>query len=154
MITDDDLVPFEVADFFDDEDGDDTPSSQTIEPDYIKRHIQRIPHYGDDSRYRLASHLDMFENLNPNGSLTDEQRQAVDNFAIGYQALPEEESEGGEMDFPECQYVAVGLDLATAIELGDSWRRGECLPDVGHPAADRVTNRLNQMQSQRTALRK
>ena len=156
MITDD-LVPFEFADFFDDEDGEDAgdaPSSQTIEPDYIKRHIQRIPHYGDDSRYRLASHLDMFENLNPNGSLTAEQRQAVDNFAIGWQAPDGEECEGCEMDFPECQYVAVGLDLGTAIELGDSWRRGECLPDVGHPAGDRVTNRLNQMTNRRDALDK
>jgi hypothetical protein len=156
MITDDDLVPFEFADFFDEdsEDGGDAPSSQTISPDYIKRHIQRIPHYGDDSRYRLASHLDMFEHLNPNGSLTPEQREAVDNFAIGYQALPEVESEGGEMDFPECQYVAVGLDLGSAIELGDSWRRGEFLPDVGHPAADRVSNRLNKMQNRRDALDK
>ena len=157
MITDEDLVPFEFADFFDDEDsddGDDAPSSQTISPDYIKRHISRIPHYGDDSRYRLASHLDMFEHLNPNGSLTPEQREAVDNFAIGYQALPEVESEGGEMDFPECQYVAVGLDLGSAIELGDSWRRGEFLPSVGHPAADRVSNRLNKMQNRRDALDK
>ena len=156
MITDDDLVPFEFADFFDEdsEDGGDAPSSQTIEPDYIKRHIQRIPHYGDDSRYRLASHLDMFEHLNPNGSLTPEQREAVDNFAISYQALPEVESEDGEMDFPECQYVAVGLDLGSAIELGDSWRRGEFLPSVGHPAADRVSNRLNKMQNRRDALAK
>lgn len=153
MITDEDLTPFEFSDFFD-EDAD--ASTDCIEPNYIKRHIDRIPHYGDDSRYRLASHLDMFENLNPNGSLTDEQRQAVDNFAIGWQALPEVESEGCEMDFPECQYVAVGLDLGSAIELGDSWRRGEFLPDVGHEVADRISNRLNQMQSesQRFPLRK
>jgi hypothetical protein len=156
MITDDDLVPFEFADFFDEdsEDGGDAPSSQTIEPDYIKRHIQRIPHYGDDSRYRLASHLDMFEHLNPNGSLTPEQREAVDNFAIGYQALPEIESEGCEMDFPECQYVMLGLDLGTAIELSDSWRRGEFLSAIGHPEADNLSNRLNQMQNRRDALRK
>lgn len=155
MITDDDLVPFEFSDFFDEDgDADADASTDCIEPNYIKRHIDRIPHYGDDSRYRLASHLDMFEHLNPNGTLTPEQRQAVDNFAIGYQALPEEEAEGGEMDFPECQYVAVGLDLGSAIELGDSWRRGEFLPDVGHPAVDRVTNRLNQMQNRRTTLEK
>lgn len=156
MITDDDLVPFEFADFFDEdsEDGGDAPSSQTIEPDYIKRHIQRIPHYGDDSRYRLASHLEMFEHLNPNGSLTPEQREAVDNFAIGYQALPEIESEGCEMDFPECQYVMLGLDLGTAIELSDSWRRGEFLSAIGHPEADNLSNRLNQMQNRRDALRK
>ena len=155
MITDEDLVPFEFSDFFDDEpDADAVPSSDCIDPDYIKRHIDRIPHYGDDSRYRLASHLDMFEHLAPDGSLTDEQRQAVDNFAIGWIAPEGDECSGCEMDFPECQYVAVGLDLGSAIELGDSWRRGEYLPDVGHPAGDRVSNRLNQMQNRREALEK
>lgn len=153
MMTDADLTPIDLADFWDDD--DDTPTSQTIEPDYIKRHIDRIPHYGDDSRYRLASHLDMFEHLAPDGSLTPEQRQAVDNFAIGYQYQSEVEAEkDSEMDFPECQYVPLGLDLGTAIELGDSWRRGEFLPDVGHPAGDRLIARLSQMTSRRTALRK
>jgi len=89
MITDEDLVPFEFSDFFDDEEAEaegtePATSSQTVDPDYIQRHIDRIPHYGDDSRYRLASHLDMFENLSPDGSLTPEQREAVDNFAIGW----------------------------------------------------------------------
>jgi hypothetical protein len=155
MITDEDLTPFEFSDFWDDDvDNDDAPSSQSIEPDYIKRHIDRIPHYGDDSRYRLASHLDMFENLNPNGSLTAEQRQAVDNFAHGWIAPEGDECSGCEMDFPECQYVVVGLDLGSAIELGDSWRRGEFLPDIGHPAADHLTNRLNQMTNRRDALDK
>jgi hypothetical protein len=158
MITDEDLVPIDLSDFWEDDDTDtDTdpaaPSLQTIEPDYIKRHISRIPKYGDDSRYRLASHLDMFENLSPDGILTAEQRQAVDNFAHGYQYQAEAEPDC-EMDFPECQYVALGLDLGSAIELADSWRRGEFLPDVGHPAVDRLTYRLNQMTSQPTALRK
>lgn len=98
MITDEDLVPFEFADFFDDEDGGDgdgdgDASTDCVDPDYIKRHIDRIPHYGDDSRYRLASHLDMFEHLNPNGTLTDEQRQAVDNFVVGYQSVSSESDE-------------------------------------------------------------
>jgi len=156
MITDEDLVPFEFSDFFDDEEAEGTepaPSSQTVDPDYIQRHIDRIPHYGDDSRYRLASHLDMFENLNTDGTLTPEQRQAVDNFAIGYQYQAEAEPDS-EMDFLECQYVALGLDLGSAIELGDSWRRGEWLPDVGHPECDRLSDRLNQMQSRRTTLEK
>ncbi len=169
MITDD-LVPFEFSDFFDDDDGDDTPSSQAIEPDYIKRHIERIPHYGDDSRYRLASHLNMFEHLNSNGTLTPEQREAVDNFVVGYQSndyfdddcreprdactrpcdtdctLPCDDE--AEMDFPECQYVANGLDWEKAQQLGDSYRAGECIPQIGHEAADRISNRLNQMQSE------
>ena len=100
MITDEDLVPFEFSDFFDDEDTEadvtstePAPSSQTVDPDYIQRHIDRIPHYGDDSRYRLASHLDMFEHLNPNGTLTPEQRQAVDNFAIGWSVERSESDE-------------------------------------------------------------
>lgn len=159
MITDEDLVPIDLFDFWEDDDTDTetdpaAPSLQMIEPDYIKRYIDRIPKYGDDSRYRLASHLDMFENLSPDGSLTPEQREAVDNFAHGWQAPDRDECSGCEMDFPECQYAAVGLDLGSAIKLADSWRRGEFLPDVGHPAVDRLTNRLNQMTSQPTALRK
>jgi hypothetical protein len=156
MIIDDEWPPIDLSEFWEDDTDTDTdaPSLQTIEPDYIKRHIDRIPKYGDDSRYRLASHLDMFEHLSPDGTLTPEQRQAVDNFAIGWQASDEEECEGCEMDFPECQYVALGLDLGSAIELGDSWRRGEWLPDIGHPAADRLSDRLNQMQSQSIPLRK
>lgn len=153
MITDADLMPFECSDFFDGNPEADAFNSGGIEPDYIKRHIERIPHYGDDSRYRLASHLDMFADLNPNGSLTDKQREKVDNFVATYQLQPDED-EGSEMHFPECQYVMLGVDLATAIKLGDSWRRGELLPDVEHPGADRLTNRLNAMQGRRTALRK
>lgn len=159
MIIDDEWPPINLADFWEDEEDEEpdtdteAPSSQTIEPDYIKRHIDRIPKYGDDSRYRLASHLDMFENLSSDGTLTPEQRQAVDNFAIGYQYQAKTEPDS-EMDFPECQYLALGLDLGTAIELGDSWRRGEFLPDVGHPAVDRLSNRLNQMTNQPIALDK
>lgn len=154
MITDADLTPFECSDFFDGNPEADAFNSGGIEPDYIKRHIERIPYYGDDSRYRLASHLDMFDNLNPDGSLSDEQRQVVDDFVATYQPDSEDEDGGSEMDFPECQYVMLGVDLATAIKLGDSWRRGEVLPDVEHPGADRLTNRLNAIQGRRTALRK
>jgi hypothetical protein len=50
--------------------------------------------------------------------------------------------------------MAVGLDLKRAIELGDSWRRGECLPAIGHSEADKLTNRLNQMTNQPIALDK
>jgi len=96
----------------------------------------------------------MFENLNPNGSLTQKQREAVDNFVVGWQAPDGDECSGCEMDFPESQYVAVGLDLGSAIELGDSWRRGEFLPSVGHPCADRVSERLNKMTNQPTSLAK
>ena len=63
-------------------------------------------------------------------------------------------NENGHVNFPECQYVAVGLDLESAIKLGNSWRQGEYLPDVGHFAGDRVTNRLNKMQNRRDALDK
>ena len=152
MMTDDDLVPFEFSDFWDDEDNDDAPSSQSIEPDYIKRHISRIPRYGDSSRWRLASHLEMFDNLNPNVTLTPEQRQAVDNFVAAYE--PESECVATEFDFPESQYIAHGLDLDTAIEFSNSWRRGEYLPIIGRPEADLVSSKLNKMTNQPIALRK
>ncbi|MEG4281002.1 hypothetical protein QUA62_26605 [Microcoleus sp. MON1_C1] len=80
MITDDDLTPIDLSDFWDDDESD-----AVVEPDYIDRQIARIPQYGDDSRWRLASYLDMFADLNPNGSLSPEQREAVDNFVLGYQ---------------------------------------------------------------------
>ena len=171
---DDDLVEFN----FDDFDFDDSAqeSSGGVEPDYIKRHIARIPQHGDNSRWRLADYLNMFDNLNRNGTLTPEQREAVDNFVVGYQSndyfdddcreprdactrpcdtdctLPCDDE--AEMDFPECQYVANGLDWEKAQQLGDTYRAGECIPQIGHEAADRISNRLNQMQSRRTALRK
>ncbi|MEG4989798.1 hypothetical protein QUB08_29255 [Microcoleus sp. BR0-C5] len=154
MMTDADLTPFECSDFFDGNTEADAFNSGGIEPDYIKRHIERIPHYGDDSRYRLASHLDMFDDLNPNGSLTDEQRQAVDDFVANYQPDSDDKDGGPEMDFPECQYVMLGVDLGTATELGDSWRRGESLPVIGRAEADRLSNRLNQTTNQRVAVEK
>ncbi|MEG4409051.1 hypothetical protein [Microcoleus sp. MON2_D5] len=46
MITDEDLTPIDLSDFWEDTDTDDAPTFQTIEPDYIKRHIDRIPVYG------------------------------------------------------------------------------------------------------------
>jgi hypothetical protein len=51
MITDEDLIDFEFADFWDDESKEDAviESDAVIEPDYIKRHISRISHYGDNS---------------------------------------------------------------------------------------------------------
>lgn len=58
------------------------------------------------------------------------------------------------LGFPECQFMAVGLDLATAIELSESWRRGEYLPAVGHPAGVRVSHKLNQMTNQPTPVEK
>jgi hypothetical protein len=58
------------------------------------------------------------------------------------------------LGFPECQFMAVGLDLERAIELSESWRRGEYLPAVGHEGADRVSDKLNQMQNQSAPLAK
>jgi hypothetical protein len=58
------------------------------------------------------------------------------------------------LGFPECQFMAVGLDLATACELSESWRRGEYLPAVGHDEADRVSHKLNQMTNQPTPVEK
>ena len=51
-----------------------------------------------------------------------------------------------EMPFPECQYVANGLPLEQAENLGTAYRAGKILEPCGHPAADRISNRLNQIQ--------
>ncbi|MEG4246571.1 hypothetical protein QUA46_25720 [Microcoleus sp. MON2_D6] len=59
-----------------------------------------------------------------------------------------------EIRFPECQYIANGLDPATAYQLGNTYRAGNFIEPIGDEVADRISNRLNQMQSQRTALRK
>jgi hypothetical protein len=144
---DDDLVEFNFDDF--DFDDDSAQESGGIDPDYISRHISRIPRYGDNSRWRLADYLNMFDDLSRDGSLTPEQREAVDNFAAGYQS-----KSSCEMDFPECQYVANGLDLEKAQKLGDTYRAGDVIPRIGHEVADRISNRLNKMQSQRFPLRK
>ena len=53
-----------------------------------------------------------------------------------------------EIAFPECQYVANGIPLETAEKLGDTYRAGETLEPIGDPAADRISDRLNQIQSE------
>jgi hypothetical protein len=57
-------------------------------------------------------------------------------------------------NFPECQYVANGTDPATAVKLGWTYRAGNSIGPIGHDATDRISNRLNQIQSQRFPLRK
>jgi hypothetical protein len=59
-----------------------------------------------------------------------------------------------EMPFPECQYVANSVPLSQAETLGTAYRAGETLEPTGNPTADRISNRLNQIKSRRTALRK
>ena len=62
-----------------------------------------------------------------------------------------------EFAFPECQYIAHGIDVDTALEFANSWRRGEYLPIIGRSEFDQVSsklNKLNQMTSQPIALRK
>lgn len=59
-----------------------------------------------------------------------------------------------EIRFPECQYIANGLDPATAYELGNTYRAGNVIEPIGDEVADRISNRLNKMQNQRDALRK
>ncbi|MEG4218691.1 hypothetical protein QUA27_25395 [Microcoleus sp. Pol14C6] len=71
-------------------------------------------------------------------------------------SLPESDPEcvAYEFNFPESQYIAHGVDVDTAIEFAESWRRGEYLPIVGRPELDLVSRKLNQMQSQRLPLEK
>jgi hypothetical protein len=73
-----------------------------------------------------------------------------------FEITPQSDSEcvAYEFDFPESQYIAHGCDIDMAVEFAESWRRGEYLPIIGSPEADPVSRKLNQMQSQQTALRK
>jgi hypothetical protein len=53
-----------------------------------------------------------------------------------------------EFNFPECQYIANGLDVQTAQKLGDTYRAGEKIEPIGYLVADRISDRLNQIQSE------
>ncbi len=66
------------------------------------------------------------------------------------------DSTSDEMPFPECQYVANSVPIEQAETLGTAYRAGKTLESIGHPAADRISNRLNQIQakSRRFPLRK
>jgi hypothetical protein len=79
---------FNLGDFdFDDFDLDAAPRTCGIQDDYIDRQISKISQYGDGARWRLADYLDMFgEDLDRSGTLTDEQREDVDNFVGAYQS--------------------------------------------------------------------
>ena len=51
-----------------------------------------------------------------------------------------------EIRFPECQYIANGLEPATAQKLGNTYRAGNVIEPIGDEVADRISNRLNKMQ--------
>lgn len=59
-----------------------------------------------------------------------------------------------EIRFPECQYIANGVGPATASKLGNTYRAGNFIDAIGDEVADRISNRLNQMQNRRDALQK
>jgi hypothetical protein len=130
------------------------PDRTALTPTTSSAKFLELPRTGMTRAWRLASHLNMFDDLNTDGSLTPEQRFAVDNFAHAYNSNSGGECVATEWDFPESQYIAHGCDLDTAIELSESWRRGEYLPIMGYPAADAISRKLNQMQSQPIALDK
>lgn len=69
-------------------------------------------------------------------------------------ALHQPDAEPDEFDFPECQYIANGIDPETAQNLGDTYRAGDILEPIGDEVADRISNRLNQMTNRRDALDK
>jgi hypothetical protein len=63
--------------------------------DYTADHIDRIErrHRGNeklilDSKWRIASSLEMFQDLNPNGTLTPEQLAKVDAYIARFKATP------------------------------------------------------------------
>lgn len=62
---------------------------------YVADHIDRIDrrHGGKenlilDSKWRIASSLEMFQDLNPNGTLTPEQLTRVDAYIARFKATP------------------------------------------------------------------
>jgi hypothetical protein len=67
--------------------------SSTI--NYVADHIDRIDrrHGGKenlilDSKWRIASSLEMFQDLNPNGILTPEQLAKVDAYIARFKSTP------------------------------------------------------------------
>lgn len=63
--------------------------------DYTADHIDRIDrrHRGNeklilDSKWRIASSLEMFQDLNPNGTLTPEQLAKVDAYIVRFKSTP------------------------------------------------------------------
>jgi hypothetical protein len=61
----------------------------------VADHIDRIDrrHGGKqnlilDSKWRIASILDMFDDLNPNGTLTPEQLAKVDAYIVRFKSTP------------------------------------------------------------------
>lgn len=91
---------------------------------------------------------------------TPKQPEVVDVFSATYVDVfsatyyePDEECIAYEWGFPESQYITHGIDADTAIQLSESWRRGEYLPIMGHPA-DVVSRKLNQLTNQRDAVEK
>ena len=79
----DDWGDFDIDDFEFDPDAEISDTASTDA--YIDRQISKIPRFGDDARWRLADYLDMFDDLSRDGSLTEEQRKAVDNFVLAYE---------------------------------------------------------------------
>ncbi len=62
---------------------------------YVADHIDRIDrrHGGKenlilDSKWRIASSLEMFQDLNPNGTLTPDQLAKVDVYIARFKATP------------------------------------------------------------------
>jgi hypothetical protein len=145
---------------FDDDAGDSFIDSRDSNDSYIARHIARIPQHGDDSLWRIASAVDLFDGLDPAGTLTPDQKRCVLLYVENFKQLPERNLEKCsiedcyQFDFPECQYIANGLEVATAKKLGNTYRAGKSIPQIDNILADRISNRLNQMQNRRTALRK
>lgn len=134
---------------------------------YVKKQIERISQYGDNCLWRIASNCDLFDDeLAADGTLTPEQRATVLDFIAN---LPTEEEwqasqlqsteieptiDCDSLSYPESEYYTAGLDLGTAYELSESWRRGESLPDAGHPEADQVSDKLNKITNQPLPLAK
>jgi hypothetical protein len=45
-------------------------------------------------------------------------------------------------EFPELQYIGHGVDEETAKKLGDAFRAGEPIPDIGNTVIDQMSELL------------
>jgi len=59
-------------------------SPEEILEAYIQKQISLIPRHGDDCLWRIASACDLFQDLNPDGSLTLYQKRTLEAFVEKY----------------------------------------------------------------------
>lgn len=81
MLTDSQLIAYQI---------------KKMNTSYIADHINRIAtRYANnpagqlDSKWRIASNAELFDDLKPNGTLTPAQEKAVDEFILEFSSMPQ-----------------------------------------------------------------